>query len=187
MSGIVEGAAKGVTKALTDGPIKQSISSVFDGINRGVESFDPLGKYTKQQRKLVKGQVENVKLLGMTAPIALAEIYYPTHISTTIARRLYEQEWQKANSIGSGVSTRRQVKGKTTLPGDIFIEEYKKVVILGGPGAGKTTFLKSVALAYADGSIKINTNLKKQRFLFLHTCHRSLNQLTSYLPIYFPL
>jgi len=48
-----------------DGPITQSINSVFDGLNASVESLDLLRKYYSAHIKSLKADVQHIKLLGM--------------------------------------------------------------------------------------------------------------------------
>lgn len=161
MSGekFVEEAAK----AVVDGPVKKSINAVFDSINKGVESLDIGGKYETAQRKLVVTGLQNIKLLGMTAPVPIESIYYPTHVSASVGRRLYEQEWlsEKESEVGGAKeekgSSRRSAKN--SMRGDDALEKYKKIVVLGGPGAGKTTFLRFMALAYANPKLFEQTHL----------------------------
>ena len=46
---------------------------------------------------------------------------------------------------------------------------HKRVVVLGGPGAGKTTFLKFLALAYSDEAIFKKTKLKNSQLpIYIH-------------------
>lgn len=143
--------ANNTIKAVIDGPIKKSVNSVFDGINRGVESLDLYGKYSKAQRLQIKNQLENVKLLGMPSPIKLETIYYPTQILTTIRRRLYEQEWLKQDDpINNKPYSKKTGAKNAPISADEYVEKNKKIVVLGGPGAGKTTFLKFLSLLHAS-------------------------------------
>jgi|GEM_PF-2138626 len=99
--------------------------------------------------------VENVKLFGMAKPIKLMDIYYPAVLSTTIARRLYESEWKKAESSEKGESAagiRKKSALASFVMGAEFVDKNRRCVVLGGPGAGKTTFLKSLALRYCGVS-----------------------------------
>lgn len=159
-----EDPTRSLAKAVAEGPIKHSVNSVFDSINRGVESLDLLGKYTNVQKNQIRTQLENIKLLGMTSPIPLQKIYYPTYISTTIRRRLYEQEWlrQGDEKIEAPRKPAHRAQKETVKAGDEYVEKNNKVVILGGPGAGKTTFLKFIALVHADG-IEVSATKIKNR------------------------
>lgn len=148
-------------------PIKQSISSIFGDVNNYVESLDLLKKYRNTHFDILIPTVRTLKILGMQKPIDLEELYYPTSVSIDIRRRIYSTEWMKIDDETSKV---RNGVHKTVVPGDEFIEQNPRVVVLGGPGAGKTTFLKYLSLAYSDEVIFSKTKLK-----------------TSFLPVYIHL
>ena len=135
-------------------PIKQSIMSVFGGVNNYVESLDLIKRYRIAHFEMLIPVVKFVKILGMQKSISLEELYYPTTVSTDIRRRIYSPEWMK---IDKNISQKRNGVQKTVVPGDEFIENNPRTIVLGGPGAGKTTFLKYLALAYSEKKF-----LKKQ-------------------------
>ncbi|MFA7281112.1 MAG: NACHT domain-containing protein [Sterolibacterium sp.] len=146
-----KGIAHDVMKQSLKGPVKQSVGAVFDTINRAVEALDLFGTYGKTQKGHIKTSHVNIKLLGMTSPIPLARIYYPTRVSTTIRRRLYEQEWLSENAkISSVPKMEQRRKNPTVVDAAEYVRTNSKVVVLGGPGAGKTTFLRFLALMHAD-------------------------------------
>lgn len=178
-------------------PIKHSVQSVFSGVNEHVESLDIFNRYRKIHFEMLRQQVSGVKILGMQQPMDLKDLYFPACISTDIRRRIYDPEWGTINGaiesssnvatsvptdgtslasmIGSShtSSTVGLKKGKkkprleSCEQADGYIAKTNRVVVLGGPGAGKTTFLKFLALAYSDKEIFKKTKLKE-----------------SYLPIY---
>jgi predicted NACHT family NTPase len=137
-----------------EGPIKQSIKSVFDGLNAGVESLDLFGKYYTAHIKSLKQDVQYIKLLGMAQPSLLIDLYNPAQVSTSIRRRLFTDEWITPN-ITSTLSANKQ----TLIFGDEYVESRNRVAVLGGPGAGKTTFLKFLALSYIDEQVFKQTKL----------------------------
>lgn len=148
---------------LLDDPIKKSVNSVFDTLNKKTEAYDLLNKYKNANIDYVKSQVENVQILGMSQPVKLADIYSTTMISTSIHRRLYSTEWAELNS------ERRYEKNgfhKSTVRADDFIDKENRIVVLAGPGAGKTTLLKYTALSYIDDEIFKKSNLKKKKVPF---------------------
>lgn len=160
---------QGLAKKAAEGPIKQSVDSVFNTINRKVESLDLLGKYWKAQKRIIRTTHVNIKLLGMTSPIPLSRIYYPTLISTTVRRRLYEQEWLSENTEISSIP-KRTTKKLNNVDAAGYIESNVKVVVLGGPGAGKTTLLRFLALMHAD--VIENAPEHQQRIpFFVHLPH----------------
>lgn len=148
-------------------PIKKSIQSIFDDTNEYVDSLDLIRRYRRIHFEILIPAVKSVKILGMQKPISLEELYYPTSVSTDIRRRIYSTEWKKIDE--SSAQTRKGVQ-KTVVLGDEFIDKNQRTVVLGGPGAGKTTFLKYLALAYSDKAVFSKTKLK-----------------ISYLPVYLHL
>jgi hypothetical protein len=170
-----------------DGPIKQSINSVFQGLNASVEALDLFGKFHRAHLETLKHEVQHIKLLGMSQPANLAEIYNAARVSTTIKRRLYAAEWFKADG---GSITAAEVKAASkgavanTIDGDAFIEKTPRVVVLGGPGAGKTTFLKYLGLAYTDKAVFEKSSLKRSKlpfFVTLPLLHKTGEELFDFL------
>lgn len=149
-----------------EGPIKQSINSVFDGLNSTVESLDLFSKYHKAHVATLKDEVAHIKLLGMSSPANLVEIYNPARVSTTIRRRLYTDEWVISKDGQLQAPAKSPVNGLKPVPGDEIIEKCSRVAVLGGPGAGKTTFLKFLALAYIDKNLFDKSNLKSSKLPF---------------------
>lgn len=151
-----------------DGPIKQSISSVFSGLNAGVESLDIFSKFYNAHIACLRSDVEHLKLLGMSAPVSLIDIYNPARVSTTIRRRLYSEEW--VDTSGASVTKKGTISpakaASKLVYGDEYIEQHDRVAILGGPGAGKTTFLRFLALAYAEKVVFKKTKLKLTKIPF---------------------
>lgn len=145
-------------------PIKNSINSVFKGVNAGVEHLDIFKKYQTAHIESLKSEVQSIKLLGMSTPAKLTEIYNPARVSTTIQRRLYTEEWIQADSAPQ---KQRTSKEKDLIDGDSYVESNLRTVILGGPGAGKTTFLRYLALCYIDKPTFQNSNLKSSKLPFL--------------------
>lgn len=147
-------------------PIKESVKSVFDGVNAFVESLDLFKVFRSTHFEMLTAQVSGVKILGMQHPVDLKSLYYPASISTNIRRRIYAADWE---SVDAQPGLRKAIKTKNIQGADSYISKNSKVVILGGPGAGKTTFLKFVALAYSDRTIFNKTKLAKSQLpIYLH-------------------
>ncbi len=139
-----------------EGPIKSSVNSVFEGLNASIEAFDLFQKYYNAHISSIKSEVEHIKLFGMSQSSLLNDLYTPANLSTTIKRRLFTDEWLQQDR--KSVESRRV---KDVIPGMEFIQSNNSVAILGGPGAGKTTFLKYIALTYADKTVFQKHKLKE--------------------------
>lgn len=149
-----------------ENPIAESVKSVFDGVNAFVESLDIFNIYRGIHFEMLQQQVGTVKILGMQRPMELKDLYYPAGVSTDIRRRIYAPEW---SDIDAKAKKNRRSLSKSTEAGDSYISKNKRVVVLGGPGAGKTTFLKYLALAYSDKSIFAKTKLGESRLpIYIH-------------------
>lgn len=161
-----------------DEPIKSSVNSVFSDLNSSVEALDILNKYRGIHFEILRSIVGSVKILGMQNPVALKDLYYPVSITTDIRRRIYAPEWGIINNndkspLGqikpSQTNLGRRRVQKNREAGDAYISNNSRVVVLGGPGAGKTTFLKFLALAYSEQEIFKNTKLNHSWFpIYIH-------------------
>jgi len=148
-----------------DEPILHSIKSVFDGLNIKTESLDLLKKYRNAHFKSTRAMVGTIKILGMAEPVNLQHVYSPARVSTTIHRRLYREETYKAptNAVQTHAAV-TQVSEGNLVRGDQFVESHNRIAVLGGPGSGKTTFLKHLAMAYVDKAVFQTTDLKTSKF-----------------------
>lgn len=151
-------------------PIIESVNSLFHDLKTGTEALDLFKKYRKKHFTSLKSRLDSIKILGMSQPVPLVDIYSPLSVSTTIHRRLYEKEW---HSLGKHPYEFEYVRSKmkaANVLADKYVESRKRVVVLGGPGSGKTTLLRFLGLAYANENIFKKTNLK-----------------TSFFPIFVPM
>ncbi|MBS1155805.1 MAG: hypothetical protein H6R07_1729 [Proteobacteria bacterium] len=148
-----------------DDIIRDSFTSVFNGVNEYVEAMDLFNKLKKAHFESLIMQVGSIKILGMPYPVSLEKLYYPTRVSTDIRRRIYTSEWTNL----SGHKETRKKNLAAEQAGDSYANKFDRIVVLGGPGAGKTTFLKFLALAYSNQDILKKTNLESTYFpIFVH-------------------
>ena len=153
-----------------DEPIRQSISSVFHDLNTATEALDLFKKYRRKHFRSLKSALVYIKILGMSQPIPLVDIYSPTFVSTTIHSRLYERDWHSAKSVVAPLSPFKLKRKSDMVRADEYIESKERVVILGGAGSGKTTFLRHLALAYSDKEVFQHTHLRFLSFQSLSQC-----------------
>lgn len=96
-----------------------------------------------------------MRVLDMSQPVALNDIYTNVNLLEKISgrRRLEVADLLKVcastefDRPGLGRSTQEPLRGLEV------VQKYPKLIVLGKPGAGKTTFLKHVALQCDSGKI----------------------------------
>lgn len=104
----------------------------------------------------IKERCGTMRVLDMTQPIGLNDIYTNVNILEKITgrrRKEIAELLQECNSenferFGLGTIIEKRV------PGLDAVEKYTKLMILGKPGAGKTTFLKYVAIQCIEGNFQ---------------------------------
>jgi predicted NACHT family NTPase len=116
--------------------------------------LDALVQEVRQKIKpSIKERCGTMRVLDMTHPIGLNDIYTNVNILEKITGRrrkeitelLQESNFDNFERFGLGRITEQRVSGLAA------VEKYAKLTILGKPGAGKTTFLKYLAIQCIEG------------------------------------
>lgn len=102
----------------------------------------------KQQLEKLHG---TIRILGMQQPIELKDIFTKINILEKITSRipasveeLHQYFEQQENKF---------INKQKSEEGFQAIEKYRKIIVLGKPGAGKTTFLRYIAIRAANGGL----------------------------------
>lgn len=139
-----------------------------DELADGVE----IAAVVQEVRRKIKPRIQEwcgkMRVLEMSQPMGLSDIYTNVNILEKITGRrrkklaelLQECNLEEFEKFGLGRVTEERV------PGLSAVEKYKKLIVLGKPGAGKTTFLRYLAIQCNQGRFKselvpIFVNLKK--------------------------
>jgi predicted NACHT family NTPase len=110
--------------------------------------IDALVQKVREKVRLdIQKRCGSMRVLDMTHPIGLSDIYTDVNIfekiigsrRLEIAQLLETCNLEDFDRFGLGRVTEERV------PGLVAVKRYSKLMILGKPGAGKTTFLKRVA------------------------------------------
>lgn len=96
-----------------------------------------------------------LRVLDMSHPIGVKDLYTHVNILEQITGRrrkridelLQECDSEEFDRFGFG-------KAEKFIPGTQAVEKYKKLIVLGKPGAGKTTFLKYLAIQCNEGEFE---------------------------------
>ena len=111
-----------------------------------------------QTRASIIKQCGTMQVLDMIQPIGLNDIYVNVNILETILGRrrlsitelLESNKPEQFNRWGLSKITEERVAGLTA------VEKYSKLIVLGKPGSGKTTFLKYLAIQCSLGKFQVN-------------------------------
>lgn len=108
-----------------------------------------------QARSQIKGQIEAQcgtiqSFFEFAEPLALASIYTNQNVLT----RLSNQRWLEIADLQTCRQRTLADLTRETIPALEAVTNHQKLMLLGKPGAGKTTFLQHLALECIDGNFK---------------------------------
>lgn len=106
----------------------------------------------------IRQRCETLRVLDMSHPIGVNDLYTNVNILEQITGRrhrridelLLECDFEQGDSFGlTSVA-------KECIPALEAVQKYKKLIVLGKPGAGKTTFLKYLVIQCNEGEFESN-------------------------------
>ena len=129
-----------------------------------LKNFKPneIAALVTKLRKHVEPDIENrcgtMRIFDMTQPIGLGEIYTQVNILEKILG-------QRRKEIAELIEIRNPAKfsrfnfgavKEEKILGTEAVKKYKKLLVLGKPGSGKTTFLKHLAIQHIQNKFKVD-------------------------------
>ncbi|MGF1512331.1 MAG: NACHT domain-containing protein [Elainellaceae cyanobacterium] len=117
-----------------------------------------LDSVRKKLQPAIQERCGSMRVLDMDCPIEIAEIYTEVTILNRVAAKRHVSKLSELleefdSDLGALDSTGfAKAKGKQ-FPGAKVVQKYPKLVILGKPGAGKTTFLKHLSMQCIQESL----------------------------------
>lgn len=135
------------------------IAELEDGEKQAVKTSgieDLVQEIREKVRPDIQERCGTMRVLDMTQPIGLNDIYTDVNILEKITGRrrleitelLKDFDPEKFDRFGlSGVTEER-------VPGIQAVQQHSKLMVLGKPGAGKTTFLKHLAMQCVEGKFQ---------------------------------
>jgi len=137
---------------------------------------------SKQYNRRLWKIYNDVKILGRSKPLPLNKIYVNLNVYEEVTERQSKSIQLLVEEFNRNEYTfniKRQ--SKTGLQ---IVNEKSKLIILGKPGAGKTTFLKSILQQSIDGKLE---SIKTPIFINLNEYSISSNSLFDYVVAQFEL
>lgn len=103
----------------------------------------------------LKNKFGEMKVLDMSHPIGLGDIYTDVSIlqKPTGSRRMSQAELLEQHNLEKFEGADSSNRKKERVPGLQAVEQFPRLVVLGKPGAGKTTFLKRITTQCITGQI----------------------------------
>ncbi|HEY9881667.1 MAG TPA: NACHT domain-containing NTPase [Leptolyngbyaceae cyanobacterium] len=152
----IGGKGPGKRRRLHDFLLKQS--QPLDAESKQSRSLADVSELVQRCRSkiepFIRERCGTMRVLDMEQPIGLGEIYTSVNIleKLTGRRRLELSDLLEGfdptdfDRVGLGCITEKRV------PGLDAVQRYQKLMVLGKPGAGKTTFLKYLAIECCGGN-----------------------------------
>jgi hypothetical protein len=117
------------------------------------EEHDFFGTAARKYAERMEGRYDTMRIFGMNEPVPLRTIYTRVNVLGQITAR-HQAPIQDLQSFLNRDTRKLRPEDHTTREGIEVIDEIRKVIVLGKPGAGKTTFLKYILLQALDGNLK---------------------------------
>jgi hypothetical protein len=119
-----------------------------------IKERDFFGRAARRYVERLRERYDSVRIFGMAEPVKLTSIYTRVNILEKITSRQRETledliDWFERDRYGFGMK-------QETKPGMEVVNQLDSFILLGKPGAGKTTFLKHVAIQAANGALDDN-------------------------------
>jgi predicted NACHT family NTPase len=167
----LEKRARKVAASITESATEKSKSKLNEFWKRA--SFKA---HVKNYTEKLKTSVGQIKILGMSRPVELKELYINVYFLNELTAK------QNISSENLEYELNQHLDYQTPevdcQPGLKVIQENDFVTVLGKPGAGKTTFLKYIALTCIEGSSKIG---KIPIFISLNELANSETKIQTYI------
>ncbi|MBW4549857.1 MAG: NACHT domain-containing NTPase [Aphanocapsa sp. GSE-SYN-MK-11-07L] len=136
--------------ALKPTAVKLSLSGQDSGLAAIVQNL------RQQAYASLRERCGTIRVLDMSHPIEVNELYTHVNILEQITGRRHKRIAQLLQSCDSENFERFGLGQivQESISGLEAVEKYKKLIILGKPGAGKTTFLKYLAIQSNQGKFE---------------------------------
>ncbi|MCE7922370.1 MAG: NACHT domain-containing protein [Haliscomenobacteraceae bacterium CHB4] len=128
----------------------QSVSGFVKDKNKERDFF---GTATKKYVGSLIGRYNTIQVLGMREPVPLKSLFVRANILEKISARAGLRPKELAEFFDfdrRAFGTKRE-----TVDGEIIVNKLQKFIVLGKPGAGKTTYLKYLTLMMLDSYSQI--------------------------------
>jgi len=147
-----------VVTALTNGFIGQIIKSGWEGVNQNELLNKDVGQLVKEGKYLFLKEYAQrywnrhgmIKVLKMSKPMNLESIYINVKCLGHLVRDYYDENLE--NKYRESKQRRFSFRDDNKQDGLLFANQEQYLMVFGGPGIGKSTFLRKVGLEALKGN-----------------------------------
>ena len=124
-------------------------------LDQGIDNF--VERVREQVKPDITQRCGTMRVLDMAQPVGLGEIYTDVNILAKMSRTSRKDLSQIQEMVGLDLENFERFSfgeiAKERVAGLDVVKEYRKLMIWGKPGAGKTTFLKHLAMSCIRGEL----------------------------------
>ena len=125
----------------------------FDWLNTKKNKFDLLGKAASSYTQHTISKYGTIKIYGMDRPVLIDGLYIHLNILHGIEARTIIDMSDLEERIDAFSMKEVSTYKERNISAVKAVKKEKKIVVLGGPGNGKTTLLKHIAMETLRGNI----------------------------------
>ena len=130
----------------------KSIKTTKTWISEKVRENDYFNLNSSKYINKLEERYDIMRVLGMSEPVSIRTIY----VKINILEKISSEQRKSINELSKKSELIRKSFGKIikTIDGIDVVNKYQKLIILGKPGCGKSTFLKNILFQAIDGNLK---------------------------------
>ncbi len=136
-------------------------SEAFLRLNKEIRSHDVFGTYGRKYRESLTDRYGTIKIFSMSKPIFLNSVYVKVNVLEHITANRYadvadlneilESSW---HAEIRGIGQRKFGRAEQTASGLDIVNDSQRLIVLGKPGSGKTTFLRHLIFAALENKFR---------------------------------
>ncbi len=138
---------------------KSFAQKVLSRINQSRNQIDVFQIASRKYAKKIVEVHSSIKVLGMTEPMSLKDLYVRVYFLSNISYQTIKSIEERNRNLKQYLNRDIPDHNRKNFDGHEIVNKTHKLVVVGKPGSGKTTFLKHLVLQ----SISPNSDLTEKK------------------------